>query len=58
MTNSLCFNDMGREDLMEVNGGVHPILVAAAAVTACVVVFNACETAGESIGRAIYYATH
>lgn len=60
MTDTICINDpyeLRKEDLAEVNGGAS-IVGMAVAVTACVVLYNACESAGESIGRAIYYATH
>ncbi|WP_176717337.1 hypothetical protein [Vulcanibacillus modesticaldus] len=54
---TIAMYELNERELLETNGG-GVFLVAVAAVTAAIVLFNAAEAAGESIGRAIYYATH
>lgn len=46
------------EDMVNINGGALPILVAAGAVTAVGVVFYTAIQIGEYIGKAIYYFSH
>ena len=48
--------EMNTEELQNTQGG--GILAVAAAVAAVVGVYTICHEAGETIGKAIYYATH
>jgi hypothetical protein len=45
------------EEIDFVSGG-HPILIAAAGVTAAFAALNAAEAFGEKLGKALYNATH
>ncbi|GEM_PF-4457080 len=56
---TLAFCELTENEMMEVNGG-NPLtwLIVMGAVTATAAAWNAVETAGEKIGKTIYYATH
>ncbi|MHB8062260.1 MAG: hypothetical protein ACYDG2_06455 [Ruminiclostridium sp.] len=54
------WEQLDEKELLKVEGGAFwvPFVALAAAATVAIVLFNEAETAGESIGKAIYYATH
>lgn len=58
MYGDLNCQELSAEESRTLNGGVHPFLIAAAAITVGIVLFNEAEDAGEKIGKAIYHATH
>ena len=58
MYGDLNCQELSVEESKSLNGGVHPFLVAAAAITIGFALFNAAEDAGETIGKALYHATH
>lgn len=49
--------ELDGNEIQQVSGGL-AFLLAVAGVTAAVLLFNACEAAGEKIGQAAYNATH
>ena len=62
MTNTMVikhngFTVLDRDEMYTVDGGVHPILVAAAAVVAVSAVYKAGYEIGKTIGEAIAHAT-
>lgn len=58
MYGDLNCQELSAEESRALNGGVHPFLIAAAAITVGVTLFTVAEEAGEKIGKAIYHATH
>jgi hypothetical protein len=58
MYGDLNCQELSAEESRMLTGGLHPFLVAGAAITVGIALFNAAEDAGEKIGKAIYHATH
>ncbi|UJF34226.1 class IIb bacteriocin, lactobin A/cerein 7B family [Paenibacillus hexagrammi] len=50
------FVELNEREVMEINGGSWPVIIAA--VAAAAVAWNAIEAGGEKIGKAIYNVTH